>query len=164
MTTLYALTEQYRADAEKLADLDLPPEVVADTLEAMGGDLEVKAQNVALMIRSFEADAAAVKQWAKDASARAKAIEGRAESLRQYLESRLTAAGIKKVEGPGVVLSFRASTAVDVYEPGLIPAQYMKTPEPPPPAPDKVAIAAALKRGEEVQGARLESRQNLQIK
>lgn len=164
MTTLYALTEQYRADAEKLADLDLPPEVVSDTLEAMGGELEVKAQNVALMIRSFEADAAAVKQWAKDATARAKAIDNRAESLRQYLERCLTAAGIKKVEGPGVVLSFRSSTAVDVYEPGLIPAQYMKTPEPPPPAPDKVAIAAALKRGEEVQGARLESRQNLQIK
>lgn len=164
MTTLYALTEQYRADADKLSDLDLPHEVVSDTLEAMGGELEVKAQNVALMIRSFEADAAAVKQWAKDASARAKAIENRAESLRQYLERCLTDAGIKKVEGPGVVLSFRASTAVDVYEPGLIPAQYMKTPEPPPPAPDKVAIAAALKRGEEVQGVRLESRQNLQIK
>lgn len=164
MTTLYALADQYRADAAKLADLDLPPEAVADTLEAMAGELEVKAQNVALMARSFEADAAAVKQWSKDAAARAKAIEARAEALKAYLERCLLSAGIKKVEGPGVVLSFRSSTAVDVYEPGLIPAEYMKTPEIPPPAPDKLAIAAAIKRGEVVPGAKLDQRQNLQIK
>ena len=33
---------------------------------------------------------------------------------------------------------------------GLPPVEYMRTPEPPPPAPDKTAIAAAIKAGEEV--------------
>ena len=71
MTALYLIVDEYRAAATQLADLDLPPEVVADTLESLAGDLEVKAQNVAHMVRALEADATAIKQWAKDAEARA---------------------------------------------------------------------------------------------
>lgn len=164
MTALYVIANDYREAAAKLADLDLPPEVVADTLEGLAGEIELKAQNVALMVRAFEADAAAVSQWAKDANQRAKAIEQRAESLREYLSRTLQACGIQKVEGPGVALSFRKSTAVVIDEPGLIPAEFMRQPEPPPPAPSKTLIGDALKAGKEVPGARLETRANLQIK
>jgi Siphovirus Gp157 len=164
MTALYLVAAQYREAAEKLADLDLPPEVVADTLESLSGEIEVKAQNVALFVRSMEADAAAVKQWAKDATERAKAIEARAERLREYLSDNMQACGITRVDGPGITLSFRKSHAVVIDEPGLIPAEYMRTPEPPPAAPDKRAIADAIKFGEVVPGAHVETRQLLQVK
>ena len=117
-----------------------------------------------MMVRAMEADAAAVSQWAKDANARAKAIETRAEALRDYIARNMQACGIQKIEGPGVVLSFRKSTAVVIDEPGLIPAEFMKQPEPPPPAPSKTLIGDALKAGREVPGAHVETRQNLQIK
>lgn len=164
MTALFALAQDYRAAALKLADLDLPPEVVADTLESLSGEVEAKAQNVAHMVRAFEADAAACKEWAKAAAYRAKAIESRAASLRDYLANCMQACGITKIEGPGITLSFRKSSAVVVDEPALIPAQYMRTPEPPPPAPDKKAIGDAIKAGQEVPGAHIETRDNLQIK
>jgi Siphovirus Gp157 len=164
MTALYLVAAQYREAAEKLADLDLPPEVVADTLESLSGEIEVKAQNVALFVRSMEADAQAVKQWAKDATERAKAIEARAERLREYLSDNMQACGIQRIEGPGITLSFRKSHAVVIDEPGLIPAEYMRTPEPPPAAPDKRAIADAMRAGEVVPGARMETRQALQIR
>lgn len=164
MTALYVLAAEYQDAARRIADMDLPAELVADTLEGLAGEVEVKAQNVALMVRVLEADAAAVQQWANDASARAKAIEQRAESLRDYLSRTLLACGIQKVEGPGVALSFRKSTAVVIDEPGLIPAEFMKQPDPPPPAPSKTLIGDALKAGRDVPGARLETRQNLQIK
>jgi Siphovirus Gp157 len=164
MTALYLLTGEYKAAASALADLDLPPEAVADTLESLSGDLEVKAQNVALMARSLDATAASVKQWAKDASERAKAIEARAERLREYLARCLMDAGIQRVEGPGVVISWRKSSAVVIDEPAMIPAEFMRTPEPPPPAPDKTAISAAIKAGAAVPGAHIEHRQLLQIK
>lgn len=163
MTALYLLAQEYRQAAAELANLDLPPEVVRDTLESMSGDLEHKAQNIAMMVRSFEADAEAVKQWAKDANDRARAIETRAEALRVYLDKNMTACGIEKIEGPGVKISFRKSSAVVIDEPGLIPAEFMKTPEPPPPAPDKTAISKAIKEGREVAGAHIEQRRNLQI-
>jgi hypothetical protein len=137
---------------------------VADTLESMAGELETKAQSVGHMVRILEADAAAVKQWAKDAAERAKAIEARADSLREYLTRTLLACGISKVNGPGIALSFRKSTAVVIDDEAQLPAEFMRQPEPPPPAPNKAAICEALKAGRDVPGARLEPHQNLQIK
>lgn len=161
MTTLALIAAQYRADAAKLADLELDDKTVADTLEAMAGDLEVKAQSVAHMVRAFEADAAAVAQWAKDAAARAKAIEARAERLRDYLAHCLEAAGIEKVEGPGVRISWRKSSAVVIDDEAQIPLSLIVWPAP---RPDKAAIAAEIKAGRDVPGAHVESRRALQVK
>lgn len=164
MTALYLLADQYRADLAKLAELDMPPGVVADTLEGLGGELEAKAQNVALFARSLEAEADAVRQWAKEATDRAKALEARAESMRDYLARCMEACGIEKISGPGIALSWRASSAVVIDEPCLVPAEYMRQKLPPAPEPDKPAIAAAIKAGKEVPGAHVESRRSLQIK
>lgn len=164
MTALFLLADEYRAAAAQLADMDLDPQTVADTLEGLGGELEAKAQNVALMARALEAEAEAIKAWAKQAADRAKALENRAENLREYLTRALKACGIKKVSGPGVAISFRESSAVVIDEPGLIPPQYMRQPEPPPPQIDKKAIGDALKAGAEVPGAHIETRQNIQIR
>lgn len=164
MTALYLLANEYREAAQRLADLELDEQTVADTLDGMSGELEVKAQNVGFMVRSLEADAAAVKQWSKDAADRAKTLEARAESLRGYLARCMEATGIEKIEGPGIVLSFRKSSAVIVDEPGLIPAEFMRTPEPPPPAPDKKSIGDAIKAGREVAGAHIEHCRSLQVK
>ena len=163
MTALYLLANEYRDAAMTLADLDLPPEVVADTLESLSGDLEVKAQNVALMVRSFEAEAAAMKQWAKDANERAKAMEARAERMRDYLAGNLIVAGIEKISGPGISVGWRKSSAVVIDEAGLIPAEYMRQKPPPEPEPDKKAIGDAIKAGLVVPGAHIEQRKNLQI-
>lgn len=164
MTALWSIALQYQEAAQKLADLGLDPQTVADTLDAMSGDLEVKAQSVAHMVRSMESDAASVTQWAKDANARAKAIEARADSLRSYLSKSLQDCGIEKISGPGISLSFRKSTAVVIDEPALVPDEFMLTPPQPPAAPSRALIGEALKSGRNVPGARLEHRTNLQIK
>lgn len=164
MTALYFLANEYRDDIAKLQELDLDPQTVADTLESMGGELEHKAQNVALFARSLDADAAAVKQWAKDASERAKAMESRADSLRAYIARCMDACGIDKISGPAVSLSFRASSAVVIDGEDLIPAEYMRQKPQPAPEPDKTAIAAAIKAGKDVPGAHIEHRKSLQIK
>jgi len=164
MTALYVLVNEYRAAAEQLANIELDEQTVADTLEGLSGELEVKAQQVAFMVRNMEVTADAIAQFIKDQSARAKAIQHRADGLRSYLHRCMEEAGIEKIEGPGISLSFRKSSAVAIDEPGLIPVQFMRTPEPPPPAPDKKAIADAIKAGVEVPGAHIEHRRSLQIK
>lgn len=163
MTALHMLTADYRAAAMRLADLDMDAQTVADTLEGMSGELETKAQAVAYMVRALEADAAAVKQWADDAAARAKAIQARADRLRDYMAACLSAAGIQKIEGPGIRIGWRKSSAVVIDDPAQIPAEFMRTPEPPPPQPDKRAIGDAIKEGTDVPGARIEARQGLVI-
>jgi hypothetical protein len=164
MTALFQLVAEYRSVAERLSDMDLDAQTCADTLEAMSGDLEVKAQNVAYMIMNLEATASAIKAHEEAQTARRKAIEARADSLRAYLQRCMEACGIEKIDGPGVHIGFRKSSAVVINEPGLIPALFVRTPPAPPPAPDKVAIGAAIKAGQEVPGAHIEHRRNLTIK
>jgi hypothetical protein len=121
MTALYLIANEYRDAAMKLADLDLDAQTVADTLEGLAGELQTKATSVAYMVRAFEADAAAMKEWAKTAAERAKATENRAEALRAYLARCMEATGIEKIEGPGIKLGFRKSSAVVIDGEDLIP-------------------------------------------
>jgi chromatin segregation and condensation protein Rec8/ScpA/Scc1 (kleisin family) len=165
MIALYQLTDQYRQAAERLADLDLPDEVIADTLEGMAGELEVKATNVAAFARNLETTAAAIKDAEASMAARRKAIERRAESLRHYLLHNMQRAGIKRIDSPHFTLSVKDNPpAVDVFDPFQLPAEFMRQPDPPPPAPDKPAIKEALKAGVDVPGARLTQSQRLEVK
>lgn len=164
MTALFVIAQEYRALGDQLADLDLDEQTIADTLEGAAGELEAKAEAVACFAHGLDAMAAAIKVRESELKARRESVEKRADSLREYLSRTLQACGIEKIERPGAVISFRKSTAVVINEPGLIPAEFMRQPEPPPPSPDKKAIGDALKAGREVPGAHLDTRKNLQIK
>lgn len=165
MTALFDIAREYREAADKLADLDLPPEAIEDTLESLSGDLEVKATNTAFVIRNLEASAAAIKEAEAQMAARRKAIENRAARVRDYLLANMMVAGIQKIECPFFKLSVRDNPpAVEVYEPGLVPGEYMRQPEPPPPSPDKTAIKEAMKAGVDVPGCKLTVGKRLEIK
>ena len=165
MTALFDIAREYREAADKLADLDLPPEAIEDTLESLSGDLEVKATNTAFVIRNLEASAAAIKEAEAQMAARRKAIESRAARVRDYLLANMMVAGIQKIECPFFRLAVRDNPpAVEVYEPGLVPSEYMRRPEPPPATPDKTAIKEAMKAGIEVPGCKLTVSKRLEIK
>lgn len=163
--SLYELAQEYREAATKLADLDLPAEVVADTLEGMGGAIEAKAQSVAAFVRNLEASAEAIKQAEVQMAIRRKAIEARAAHIRNYLLSNLLATGIHKIDCALFSIAVKDNpVSVVVDAESQIPEQFMRVPDPPPPAPDKKAIAAALKAGEDVPGCHLAKTQRLDIK
>ncbi len=165
MTTLYLLAHEYRAAADQLADLELDDQTIADTLEGMAGELELKTASVAMMARNLEATASAIKDAEAQMAQRRKALERRSEWLRRYLLESMQHAGIKRVECPQFALTVRDNpAAVDVFEPGLIPAEFMRQPEPPPSTPDKKAIKDALAAGADVPGCRLTKTQRLEIK
>ncbi|MEX3555283.1 MAG: siphovirus Gp157 family protein [Burkholderia gladioli] len=151
--------------ADLLAELDLDEQTVADTLESISGDLTVKAQNVAFVIRNLEATAEQIKEAEAAMSARRKAIENRADRIRRYLLDNMVHAGIQKIECPHFKLAVRDNPAsVVIDEPGLIPSHYMTDPPPPPPAPDKKLIKKAIEDGFEVPGAHLARGKRLEIR
>lgn len=165
MTSLYDIAAEYRQTADKLADLDLDEQTIADTLEGMSGALEVKAQNVVMFARNLEATATAIKEAETAMASRRKAIEHRAAGLRRYALSAMQFAGVQSIECPYFKLAVRKNPpAVEVFDAAQIPAQFMRTPEPPPPAPDKKAITEAIKAGQEVPGARLVSGERLEVR
>lgn len=165
LPSLYILSEEYRQTAEKLADLDLPAEVIADTLEGIAGDLESKAVNVAMFVRNLESTAEQIKAAESAMAARRKAIETRAEQVRKYLKDGMINSGISKIECPLFRLSIKQNPpSVVIDSEQAIPPEFMRQPEPPPATPDKTAIKEALKNGEDVPGARLTTSQQLEIK
>ncbi|MDR0480873.1 MAG: siphovirus Gp157 family protein [Gallionellaceae bacterium] len=162
---LYKLADEYIEASNKLADLDLPPETVADTLEGLSGELETKAINVAAFIRNLETSADAMKEAANELLARSKATQRRADDARQYLLANMDRTGITEIECPYYRLRVRDNPgAVVIDDAGAIPAEFMRQPEPPPPAPDKKAIADAIKAGRQIDGAHLAFGKRLEIK
>lgn len=165
LPALYELAAEYRADAEKLADFDLDEATLSDTLESLGGDLSTKAESMVMLARNLESTADAIGKAQAAMGERRKAIEHRAERLRAYVLACMTDNGIQKIECPAFVISVRKNPqSVEVLDERQIPAQYMRQPEPPPPAPDKKAIADALKAGADVPGCRLTQSIRLEIK
>lgn len=167
MTTLslYNIAQEYRALVALLTDTQDDSQAIADTLEAEAYPLEIKAQNVAYAIKNLEATATAIKSAEKEMADRRKAIENRAEHLREYAKTCMEIAGVQKIECPHFALSIKKNPeSVDIFEPWLVPAEFMKQAEPPPPSPDKTAIKAAIKEGKEVAGAMLVQATRLEIK
>jgi len=165
LPALYEIATIYRAEAEQLADLDLPAEVIADTLESMAGDLEVKAQNVVFAARNMETLAVAIKDAESKMAARRKALEARAESLRAYVLNCMQLAGVEKITSPWFTLAQRQNpprVVIDATD--LIPEEFMRTVPTPPPEPDKTAILAAAKSGAEVPGTHIERGVRLDIR
>lgn len=165
-TSLFSLTEQYRSlQALAESETDIPDEVIADTLEALGGELELKVQNVARFALNQDAMAEAIECAADAMKARAQRLRKRTAHLRNYLLTNMQAAGLQRIETPEVVLAIKNNPeSVVVFAEGELPERFMVQPEPPPKRADKAAIKAALKAGEDVPGARLERGQRLEIK
>ena len=163
-TSLFSLAAEYKSAEEKLMDSDLPDEVIADTLEGMSGELEVKAQNVAFVIRNAESMAEQIKQ-AEDAMAkRRKAYENRAERLRSYVLANMLTTGKTVIECPYFKMSVRNNPeSVVIDAESQIPQDYMRE-IPASYSPDKALIKQAIKDGFEVPGAHLTRTQSLSIK
>jgi len=163
--TLYQLAAEHSADLERLADLDLPPETVADTLESLGGELQSKAQSVVAFMRNLETTAQAIKEAETKMATRRKAIENRVASLKSYVLDVMQDNGIQRIDCPLFAISIAKNPpAVEVYDESQIPADCLITPPAPPPQVDKKLIAQVLKAGRDVPGARLTQSVRLSIK
>lgn len=163
---LYTLTGQYQQLLDQLADLDLDAATVADTIEASGltDEIAQKATGIEMVARSLEVPSTAVRAEIARLTALLQSREKKAAALRQYLLTNMQAANITKLESPLFKISLQNNPpTVEIYEPGLIPAEYMTKPVAPPPAPDKTAIKAAIKAGTEVPGAKLSQGQRLVV-
>lgn len=156
MTSLYVLSHEYRTLAMRLADTDLDDQTIADTLEAEAGDLEAKCTATAMVCRNIEATAAAIKEAEGEMKRRREAMERRAEALRRYLLESMLHAGIRRVDHPMLSLAVKGKAAsVQIIDEAQVPAEFFDQPPAPPPKLSKSRIAAAIKAGRDVPGAKL---------
>lgn len=163
---LYTLAGQYQQLLERLSSMDLDATTVADTIEASGltDEIAQKATGIEMVARTMEMHTPAIDAEIARLTALKKQREKAAAGLRAYLLNNMQSAGIEKIESPLFKIKLQNNPpAVEVFEPGLVPAEFMKTPEAPPAAPDKTAIKGALKAGIDVPGCRLTTGQRLVV-
>lgn len=161
--TLYEISHEHRALADKLQDMDLDEQTIIDTLQAESGLVE-KSQSVAFVVRNLEAFADAIKAEADAMADRAKRVRNRADAVRKYLHTCMQIAGVQKIEHPQFTISVRKNpVSVQIDGVDLIPKDYMRE-IPAKYEPDKKLIKQAIEDGFDVPGASLVRGESLVIK
>jgi len=164
MLKLYEIEKNYLEALDLFADpdQDIPPEAVADTLEAIAGEFEMKAVRVAAFARQLEAEAEAVKAAASQMEKRRKALESRARWLKGYVKTGMETLGLKKLSSAWFVLSVvQNPVTVDVYDETALPGEFKR--QETLIQIDKTAIKAAIDAKRTVPGARLVNGTRLSI-
>lgn len=163
LPALYEIAANYKDIADQLAAMDLPDDVVADTLEAEGGDLQEKCVNVAMVARNLESSADQIQAAIEQMQARQKAMKNRADRIRDYLLHHMAQCDIQSVECPYFKVSIaKKPPSVDVLDEKQIPADYIKTRT--VESLDKAGVLRDLKAGKEIPGAKLKQGRRLNIK
>ncbi|MFD1709724.1 siphovirus Gp157 family protein [Ottowia sp. GY511] len=162
--TLYELKGQWLALAEKLSDMDLDADTIADTIE--GSDeqlaLEEKVQGYELVARTMEAPRQAIQAEIKRLQTLDKAISARTDALRKRVQDTMTELGIQKIACPLFEVRIQKNPpAVEVFDEQMIPSMFWRTPDP---VLDKALLKEHMKAGEEIPGARLIQGESLRVK
>ena len=137
-------------------------EVLIDmqALEALQIARDKKIEGVIKWYKGLIAEAEAFKSEINALAIRRKSIENKAESLKNWLD--FVHKNKLKVSYGTCSLSWLASVSVKILSLSELPTKYIV--ETITESPDKVAIKEALKNGEVLAGAELETKQNIQIK
>lgn len=134
------------------------PDAFAERYAELEISREEIIENTLLLYKNCIADAAAIAEEIKVLKERKDAIERKAE---RFKTDAADALGGEKFQTAKVAVSWRKSTAAEVDE-SLCPEEYITTKV--TTAPDKKAITAALKAGQEIPGCKLVERMNMSVK
>ncbi len=160
----FELAAQYRRLAEMLAERHDDDQLIADTLESMSGPFDERLENLAKMVRNMETAASGVEKTIESLEARHVALRRGAERGRRLILELMQTARRDRVTTALFSLSVKKNPPVVVVDRETdLPSAYLTQHEAPPPMPNKKAIAAALKAGIEVPGARTEQGVRLDI-
>ncbi|MFJ2680930.1 siphovirus Gp157 family protein [Pseudomonas sivasensis] len=156
MTTLYTITEQFKelAALAETADEDLAI-ALRDTMEGIEGEFQEKGKAIAMITLNIDGDLEAIQSQIDRLTERKRIITNRKESLKEYLRSNMDAAGITKITHPLFTITCgKGKPIVVIDDEKAIPDDFVNVKV--TSAPDKAAIAKALKDGQEVPGAHSE--------
>lgn len=164
---LYELTNDYLALLDAIDNGEIPEEAIADTLEAITASIEDKADNIACLLKTLDAECKAIKAEEERLAERRKSKEKSHERIKQYLSETLQRAGLDKIETARNRITFRKSETVEIADEVFIKWAQMYRDDLltyAEPKANKTEIKKALKSGAEITGAELRINQNIQIK
>lgn len=165
MSNIYELTQDFLTIQEMMEDPELDPQTLADTMEAVEGELEIKAESYAKIMKNLDGDVEALENEIRRLTSRKKAIEENIKRMKVALQGMMEVTGKTKFKTD--LFSFgiqknAPSVVIDVEDVYDIPEDYLKYKAP---EINKTAIKEAIQKGENLEGiAHLEQSHSLRIR
>jgi hypothetical protein len=158
---LYEITREAQELASLLETEELTPELEA-ALVINQDQLQNKAGNYAKVITNIQSDSDAIDAEIKRLKAMKETKDRALNRLKEALREAMLVSGIDKIESSLFKLYLRRSEAVEVDVVDALPSEFINIKN--VVTADKLAIKEAIKRGENITGARIIENFNIQIK
>ena len=162
MASMYELTADYMTVLAMASDGETPPDVIANTLDAIGEEIEIKAENSAIVMQEIKAEADKIDAEIKRLTARKKALETNADAIKDRIYNAMKATGKEKFKTTLFSFSIGKNPPKLVIDDAeKIPRKYLI---PQPAKIDNAALKADLNTGKKCRYAHLEQGESLKIK
>ena len=176
MRSLYEISQEYEAFLSQVDEYvalieagELPQEAFDDTIAGIRAELDDKIDAVACVVKNHLAMVEALQNEKRAIERRLSAEKKAVDRLCDYIGYTMRAAGKDKLQSPRNVLSFRRSEGVAIADLAAFLAwarengrtDLLTVKEP---TPALTEIKRAINAGEDIVGAVIEERYNLQIK
>ena len=160
---LYELTEMYQNIWELIGDDEADLDSLEIALSQVEDTIEVKAESMAVLVKSIDGDVTALKEEESRLAKRRKALENKQANIKLYLENQLRVMGIDKVKTPLFTVSLQNNPqSVNVLDEDLIGKEWWKTVT--TTTLDKKNLLDALKLGQVIKGAEIKQGKSLRIR
>ena len=140
---------------------EIKPEIMQQ-LSISRNELETKAVDYGYVIKAFDDEIDIIDREIERLEDRKAYVKKNKERMKTIVSSAMEEFGINKIKSETLQLSFRKSESVDIFDESLIDDKFKKVKT--EISLDKTAIKNAIKNGEDVQGAKIVEKNNLQIK
>ena len=162
MATIYELTADYLEVLEMANNPDIPADAIADTLEAVSGEIEMKAENTAKILTELKASAENLKAEEKRLKSKRESIENNITAIKERLYTAMKVTGKTKFKTPLFSFSIGKNPKSLVVDfPERVPAEYLI---PQQPKVDNAKLKEDLNNGKVYDFAHLEQSESIRIK
>ena len=160
MAKLYELSTGYK-NIEYLLENGENNEELQAVLDSLGEEIEDKAENIAKLIKNYEADIEAFKTEEKRIAERRRTLENDVKRLKEYLFNNMKLTNKTKFKkGTFSFNIVKNPPSAEITNADIISSDYKVLTE----VIDKKAILTDLKEGKDVQGAILKQNESLRIR
>ena len=154
MSSIYEITSAYLQISDMMEDPEMDPQLLADTMEAIDGELEVKAENYGKVLKNLEGDIAVLKAEEDRLKAKRQTIENNIRRMKAALQGAMEVTGKTKFKTD--LFSFgiqqnAPSVVIDTEDIETLPPEFIKVKK----EVDKVALKEVLLRGSEEEREKL---------
>ena len=128
--TLYELNVQMQTILEMAEDGELDPQLIADTLEGVEGEIEIKLDSYGIVMNELQMDVAKIDLEIKRLTENKKQINNNIDRMKAAVMNTMTLMGTRKVKGDNFTWSIqknggKAPLIIDESVPAIsLPEEY----------------------------------------